>query len=412
MRGPRGLLAPVVWLVLLAVLGALATSAAAAGLSDDGGAEWRVEQPEPPPPPPGVEGLKAPIGLGRIGDIEFWAPNRGALITGGNGSTVLPGVWLYNGERWRELATVCGATDGRIAWAGPDEFWTISDGRPGQAVLNASERPPLEDNTLCHFAPGPTGKFEVVASYASLAFLSTSYQAMHAAACIGPSDCWFAGDALENPQVGAFQLHWNGHSLEAEPYLPEGHAVESMRELEGKLYESVRLLQVCGGEVISDCDRVAKVLRHPPALHIINGEGAQRTFEAISELPLYGEEEFYSALNYLHLSAGESSLWGAAGPELETPKGSIPAGVTIIRLQAGAPAWSQVLGPQTTPSGSEVFPEDVVDSIAAEPASNSAWIALDSETDAGREEPSLGVPAVVARVSANGTVSDVLQLPS
>ena len=41
---------------------------------------------------------------------------------GGQRDTVPAGVWLYNGVRWRELSTVCGATDGRIAWAGPDEF--------------------------------------------------------------------------------------------------------------------------------------------------------------------------------------------------------------------------------------------------------------------------------------------------
>jgi hypothetical protein len=397
------LLVSLVWLGLAVGLGALAASASAAGLGDDGGAEWRVEQPPPPASPPEVEGLNTPIGLGRIGDVEFWAPNRGALITAGNGSTIPPGVWLYDGEGWRELATVCGATDGRIAWAGPDEFWTISDGRPGQAVANPSEQPPLQDNTLCRFAPGASGKLEVVASYASPAFLSTSYQAMHAAACIEPTDCWFAGEALENPQIGAFHLHWNGHALEPEPYLPEGHAVWSMRPFEGRLYEGVRLLSG---------DRVTKVSRHPPALHVINDEGASRTFETVSELPLYGEEEFFSALDYLHLSAGESSLWAAAGPELETPVGSKPAGVTVIRKEAGSAGWSQVLGPETKPSGLESFPEDVVDGIAAEPGTGSAWIVLDSKEDAKKTEPSLGVSALVAHISANGTVSDVLQLPS
>ena len=33
----------------------------------------------------------------------------------------------------------------------------------------------------------------------------------------------------------------------------------------------------------------------------------------MSELPLYGFEEFPSALDFLHLSAGEEVLWGAAG---------------------------------------------------------------------------------------------------
>ena len=37
----------------------------------------------------GIEGSSTPVGLGKIGDIQFWAPNRGLLITAGNGSTNL-----------------------------------------------------------------------------------------------------------------------------------------------------------------------------------------------------------------------------------------------------------------------------------------------------------------------------------
>jgi hypothetical protein len=415
--------------VAFALLTAPTGWAGAQDLSDDGGAEWRVEQPPPPAPAPGVEPSDTPIGLGKIGDVEFWEPNRGALITAGNGTTIKPGVWFYNGAGWRELATVCGAGDGTIAWAGPDEFWTISDGRPGQAVASPSERPPLEDNTLCHFAPGPSGKLEVVGSYAAPAFLSTSYQAMHTAACLAPSDCWFAGAPLPEPQIGTFQLHWNGHALEAEPYLPEGHAAWSMRQFEGSLYEGVRLLSG---------DAVTKVSRHPPPLHTINGEGAPQLFEALQEVPLYGSGEFFTALDYLHLSADESSLWGAAGPELELPEHSQPAGVTVVRYsklkcERGAsactdeesPSWSQVLGPETAPTGLERFSTtvenprgelervgDVVDSIAADPHTNSAWIALDTMADARQTEPGLDVPALIARLSANGTVSDVEELPA
>ncbi|HEX5923236.1 MAG TPA: hypothetical protein VFY45_05355, partial [Baekduia sp.] len=48
---------------------------AAQPIEDDGGASWRLEQPQPPPPPPGVHGSSTPVGLGKVGDIEFWAPN-------------------------------------------------------------------------------------------------------------------------------------------------------------------------------------------------------------------------------------------------------------------------------------------------------------------------------------------------
>ena len=161
-----------------------------AGLEDDGGASWRLEQPRRRPPPPGVAEAPVPIGLGRIGDIEF-APgmtNRGALITSGNPPTIPPGVWEYNGVAWHELSTVCGASDGRIVWAGPEEFWTISDGRPGQAANANGAVPPLRDNTLCRFSnPGHSGEpLRVMESFAFPAFEADSYQAMNAGACLEP----------------------------------------------------------------------------------------------------------------------------------------------------------------------------------------------------------------------------------
>jgi hypothetical protein len=390
-------------LMLCLALAPLAARAGAEGLADEAGAEWRVEQPEAPPPPPGVEAAKTPVGLGRIGDIEFFSPNRGALITSGSGNVIPPGVWLYNGERWRELSTVCGATEGRIVWAGPNEFWTISDGRPGQA-LATGERPPLQDNTLCHFAPPPgepSGPLQVVASYASPAFLSTSYQAMHAGACISPSDCWFAGDPLESPAIGSFQLHWNGVAMEPEPYLPEGRAVWDMREFEGRLYQGLRL---------RESDRVTKVVRHPPPLRAIDPPGIEPLFEPISELPLYANEEFFSALDFLHLSSGGDALWGAAGPAAETPKGSQSAGVTVVRKTEGESSWTQLLGPQTFPSGGELFPGDAVNAIAAAPDGESAWIAVDPKEDAFGE-PDADLHALLARVAADGTISDELALP-
>ena len=58
-----------------------------------------LEQPLPPNFPTG-EIASTPIGLGRIGDIEFWAPNRGLLITAGNPPTIPAGIWAYNGVGW------------------------------------------------------------------------------------------------------------------------------------------------------------------------------------------------------------------------------------------------------------------------------------------------------------------------
>lgn len=356
-------------------------------------AAWRLEQPSPPKSPPGVPESEIPIGLGKVGDVEFSAPNRGLLITAGNPPTIPPGVWAYNGVDWHEIASVCGATDGRIAWAGPGEFWTVSDGRPGQAsesAENINKTPPLEDNTLCHFAGG-----RVVASYAHPAFQADSYQAMHAAACLSPSDCWFAGDALEAPQVGAFQLHWNGGSLEPQPYTAEGHAVEDMRLLGGHIYESVRL---AAGDRSSAPE--------PPLVHRIEPEGVLPTFEA-ETLPF-----FEPTLDFLRLSGAEEALWGAAGPQ--NPNETKPPPVTVVRRNEGS--WSELIGP-SHPLGTHVIPEEetlfpegaeyaTVSSIAADPGTESAWIALAPQLQRS------GQPAVLLHVSATGKVIEEATLPS
>jgi len=140
--------------LLITLALALAAPALGEELADEGGAFWQLEQPVPPAGPSGAVEAVSPIGLGAIGDVEFWAPNRGVLITSGNPPTIAPGLWAYNGRAWHQLSTVCGASDGRIAWAGSEELWTISDGRPGQVGGETGSLPPLADNTLCRFAGG------------------------------------------------------------------------------------------------------------------------------------------------------------------------------------------------------------------------------------------------------------------
>ncbi len=112
---------------------------------------------------------------------------------------------------------MCGATDGRIAWAGPGRILDGLRRAPGQT--NESAATTLERGRRWKTTRSAISRAgRVVASYAHPAFQADSYQAMHAAACLSPADCWFAGDPLEEPQLGAFQLHWNGSALEAEPY--------------------------------------------------------------------------------------------------------------------------------------------------------------------------------------------------
>jgi hypothetical protein len=367
--------------------GPAATSAVA-----EGAASWRLEQPAPPEPPVGVVGSGTPIGLGLVGDMQFWAPDRGLLITAGNGNTIPAGLWAYNGERWHLLSNVCGATDGRISWAGPEEFWTVSDGRPGQAANPKTGLPaPLEDNTLCHFSHG-----EVVGSYAAPAFQANSYQPMHAAGCISATDCWFAGDPLPEPENGqAFHLRWNGSSLTAEPS-QQGHAVEGLSAFEGRLFESVRLSQL-------DAPSAEFETPLPAALHVINPSGVSPIFEPVLGLPLYSSEEFPEALDYLQLGADADSLWAAAGPVAEPPAGSSHAKLTVVRSSGGT--WQQLLGPEAEPP--IAIAEDVVESIAPEPGSEGAWMAVASRDDIANPT----AQATIAHVGADGSV-ETQTLPS
>jgi len=391
----------------LAVPGlASAPHAAAAGATWSG-----LEQPVPPG---SSRESSWPVGLGKIGDIEFWAPNRGLLITEGEPPTIPAGLWAYNGVAWHELATVCGATDGRIAWAGPSEFWTVSNGRAGQANElsgNGIEKAvPIEDNTLCHFSGG-----QLIASYAHPANQPDSYQAMHAAECLSPVDCWFAGDPLPEPQVGSFHLHWNGSSLENEPYLGEGHAVEDMRALENHLYESVRIART---------DRIAGAST-TPVIHRINPEGALPAIppeEGLFDegLPLYQAGETVDALDFLHLSVADGELWAAAGRSSERVE--VAGQVTVARDVKRT--WTQLIGPEhplgpilpTDPSeerallglvGAEEAKDAAVSAIAAEPGTGEAWLAL-----APREGSGSDARAVLVHVSAEGTVLEEQTLPS
>jgi hypothetical protein len=386
-------------LLTLAVLAGPAGSAQAAP-------EWHLEQPKPPELEAGSPGSETPIGLGRIGDIQFYAPNRGLLITNGNGSTIPPGVWDYNGTGWHQLARVCGATDGRIAWAGPDEFWTISDGRPGQAANGLGLLPPLEDNTLCHFVSG-----SVAASYAVPGFQANSYMAMHAAACLSPTECWFAGDPLPTPQIGAFHLRWNGSSLEAEPNT-RAEYIGDIKAFEGHLYESGRLPLEPSLESQS-----AEEIEHPTVLTEIAAQTARtflgvspRTESAGSILPEYASESEPQSLGFLHLSADSESMWAAAGPISTPPAGTKPGALTVLRENAGQ--WAQVLGPPA-PSTIQVDPPGVselqVSSVAAEPGSSSAWVAVDTGQDLKHPVPTLA--ARLLHVGADGSVTEV-ELPS
>lgn len=414
-RFPR--LLPLLVLGVLALLlaghaaPALAGHAAPALAAGDEGATWRFTPVNAPPPPSGVASSSYTVPLGQIGDIEFWQPNRGLLITGGDGTAgcegpagpVPCGIWAYDGVSWHELSTVCGGAQGRIAWAGPDEFWTISDQRPGQ--LDAAGLS-YTNVSLCHFQNG-----QFVGSYALPLGQPFSYLQMDAAACLNPSNCWFGGEIGQppDPNSGAFHLHWDGQSVTVE-YAPQDHAVHAMALVnQNTLLESVQLEP-------EDTYSAAEDESHPPLLHQVAPPGSNIFFHEVlipdpgcssgtcPSLPNYGTDPsgrpvapvtlgglLLSGDFTASLAHPASQLWAIAGPDGTPPppsQSSLGAGHPLALRYAPDPAtgqwsWSQVLG-GTDPGGDDPFNlGEVPTGLAAEPGAAAAWVTVEEETSTG-----------------------------
>lgn len=366
--------------VAVLLLTALAFAAPMAA-AEDGGATWRWAPAEAPPPPAGSAPASFPVPLGAVGDIEFWAPNRGLLTTRGGGitcaesvkATVPCGLYAYNGVDWHLLSTECGGENGRIAWAGPEEFWTISDQRPGQEGKAVGS---LSRISLCHFLDG-----QVVGSYAEPVNAPNSYLPLNAAACLNPDDCWFGGEVGKAPNNGAFHLHWDGQNVNV-VYSNTSHRVVSMALAnQSTLLESVEVTALGSGET------------SPVLLHQIEAPGSGVTFEnlPLGALPEYGSDEPLK-LGALRLSSDFTpSGSNTAAPQLWAIASGGKSGHAIaLRYSEGS--WAQVVR-----SGEPVFAAGQVPTgVAAEPAAAAAWMALEAP----------GKQAHVDRLSADGKVTD------
>jgi hypothetical protein len=418
-------------LVILALLAPAALAPApAAAAEGPPAATWQFAPVNPPEPPPGTHKPEPsyPVPLGQIGDISFWTPSRGLLITGGTGSScaagagasVPCGLYAYNGRSWHLLSTVCGGAEGRIAWAGENEFWTISDQRPGQIVTAEAEYGRV---SLCHFQNG-----HVVGSYAMPLNQPNSYRPMNAAACLSPENCWFGGELGNPPNTGAFHLHWDGTGVTV-VYSPEDHEVFSMAlAAPGVLFESVSLaVEEEEGQTI---DYAGEDPNHPALLHQIDPPGSGVDFHnvlmpnpacAASEfcppLPEYGTNAgglpvepktlgpFALGSDYTPSGANPAppQTWAIAGPYERAEAASSGAGVAhtiALRYAENASThlyeWKQVIGSEEF-GGSDPFnAEEEPQGIAPEPGVAAAWISLHGTS--GQAE--------VTRVNAEGAVTN------
>jgi hypothetical protein len=269
---------------------------------------WRLEQPAPP------AGVPFNVPLGEPGDLSFWAPNRGLMTVNGN-DTIPRGIFSWNGQSWHQLATVCGGPGdtARIAWAGPDEFWVISEPSLPRAGSGLA---------LCRFKDG-----QVVGSFSTPIEAADPYRQMLSATCNGPADCWFGGvgsqDAVGN-RVGAFHLHWNGAGLES-VYGPQGRAVSDIEFHAGKLYESTLVGRAPEDRV--DPVDLAEPEPVPKLIHAIAGH-------AFSDDPFTPAGSPVDGSELLALDDDGADLWAVGGGAASGP--SAPAGGAVPRLPLAA----------------------------------------------------------------------------
>ncbi len=335
--------------LLAGVAVAVAIASAGPGIAR-GEATWRLEQP----PPPAGAAFKVP--LGTPDDMQFYAPNEGLLSVEGN-ATVPAGLFFWNGRDWHQLSTVCGAAGeaSRIAWAGPDDFWVITE--PSEPRSGAGLG-------LCHFEDGV-----IVGSYSTSFQSPEPFRPMDAAACDGPDDCWFAGIGSEEPSgqhIGAYHLHWNGTSL-AGSYQPQGRGVSGLASFDGTFYESTFV----GAEPGNPSGPVALGTPEPDGpvlIHKLVGE----TFLDTGFLPYAYQGVPPEGVELLSTKADATSLWfsggGAASGPAAPHEGSAPS--PPIAVYYDEPFFIQdAIDPSLFGS------EDRFVDIAPVPGTDTAWAA-------------------------------------
>jgi hypothetical protein len=331
------------------VLIAAVIASAGTGVARAAGS-WQLDQPAPPP------GAAFKVPLGTPDDMEFYAPNEGLLSVQGN-AVVSGGLFFWNGRDWHQLSTVCGGSGeaSRIAWAGPDEFWTITE--PSEPRVGSGL-------ALCHFKDGV-----VVGSYSTALQSPDPFRPMDAAACNGPDDCWFAGIGSQDPtgqRIGAFHLHWDGTNL-ISSYQPQGRGVSGLSFFDGAFYESTFV----GAQEGDTIDPVTLGTPEPAGPDLIH-KLVEGTFADTSFLPYQYPGVPGDGTELLSAKSDGGELWfsggGAASGPAAPKEGSVASPPVAVRLEG---SFLRQVPIDTSLFGSE---DRFVD-VAPTPGAEAAWVA-------------------------------------
>ena len=363
---------------MLVALAAFLIAAVGAGAARADALLWRLEQPAPP------AGVPFKVPLGAPGDLKFWAPNRGLLTVEGN-STIRRGIYSWNGQTWHQLATVCGgpAETARIAWAGPTEFWVVSEPSLPRAGSGLA---------LCRFKGG-----QVVGSWSTRVDAPDPFRQMLSATCNGPGDCWFGGigsqDALGS-RIGAFHLHWNGSDLES-VYGPQGRAVSDMQFHQGALFETTYVGKA--PENRTDPVGLPEPEPVPRLIHRVSGRSFTNDPFVPAGLPADGSE-------LLAVDSDGVDLWAVGGGAASGP--SAPAEKSVER----PPLAARLVGgafQELTLSGAAFGPSDRFGDVAAIPGGEDAIAAVVPFAD----RRSVNSKATVAQIGPGGATT-ITRLPT
>lgn len=364
------------------ILGLAAVTALAwASPAVAGQVAWRSAQPAPPP------GAPFSSSVGSVAAMEFAAPNLGLMMVGGAGYG--NGLLVFDGTGWRQSSTVCGGTVGAIAWAGPREWWTV-----GPEALKPKSTQPI---ALCHFRDGA-----VVGSYAvPPSDLTNSYPSLRAAACTGPSDCWFAGEITDQPTIGALYLHWDGSQLRRIVH-PAARGVGAMQAFAGGVVAGTAVGPTRGEITVPSADPTVRYVLTPDSVN-----RAEVTDPALASKP-----------RLLRLLGADGSVtvptWAPRQDRASDVQGpGLPTNLidTVALDTEGSALWLAARGSRSAtrpllPTDPPLSGDDVPDQL--NPVSQRPYVAVQRP---GRSEPEELIWRADAQISSNEVIHDIAAIP-